>query len=56
MTATSTDVVNAIVGFVGTVADIIFLIVPAVLGAVGLLLALGLGVRYAYKWIKRTAN
>lgn len=43
-------------GFVDDVLSVLYGFIPEVLTGVGILMAIGIGVRYVFRWIKKAAH
>jgi len=50
------DAVLLIEGFVDDILTVLYGFIPEVLTGVGILMAIGIGVRYAFKWLKKAAR
>lgn len=53
--STST-VVTLVNGFLQDILGILYDVIPVVLTAAAILIGISIGVRYAYKWIRKTAK
>jgi len=50
------DAILLVEGFVDDVLTVLYGFIPEVLTGVGILMAIGIGVRYAFRWIKKAAR
>lgn len=53
---TEAQAITVVSDFVGVLLNVLYGVIPTVLGGVAILLAIGIGVRYVFKWIRKGAR
>lgn len=52
----TTTVVTLVTSFLTDILSILYQIIPVVLTGAAILIGISIGVRYAYKWVSKTAK
>lgn len=52
----TTTVVILVSGFLNDILGILYSVIPVVLTGAAVLIGISIGVKYAYKWIRKTAK
>jgi len=53
---TTAQAITLVTGFVTDVLTVLYGVIPSVLTGVGILMAIGIGVRYVFKWLRKAAR